>query len=142
MRALKGDPSTPADEADVKLVTKVKDVLRRSDLTDYDGRDPDGARRAGDRQEQHPPSRRARCPEQGSFTLGWTVPCRKTGVTTRGGDCVLGTTADALVPGMVKEGARAIWQMDQVRVFDGGADSDADTAADNRLFFVQGVFVP
>ena len=54
----------------------------------------------------------------------------------------MGTTADALVPGMVKEGARAIWQFDQVRVFDGGADFDADTAADNRLFFVQGVFVP
>ena len=45
-------------------------------------------------------------------------------------------------PGLVKEGARAIWQLDQVRVLDGGADSDADTAADNSLFVVQGVFVP
>jgi hypothetical protein len=78
----------------------------------------------------------------GSFALGWTVPCRTTAATTRGSDCVLGTTVDALVPGLVKEGARAIWQLDQVRVHDGGADFDADTASDNRLFFVQGTFVP
>jgi hypothetical protein len=29
-----------------------------------------------------------------------------------------------------------------VQVYDGGADGDADTRADNRLFEVQGVFVP
>ena len=40
---------------------------------------------------------------------------------------MLETTADALIPGTVKEGARAIWQLDQLRVTDGGADFDADT---------------
>jgi hypothetical protein len=141
VRTLKGNPSTPADEANVKLVTKVKDVLRRSDLTDYTGeiRMELGLRVTDKNNSPHPGGTG---PGTGSFTLGWTVPCRKTGVTTRGGDCVLGTTAEALVPGMVKEGARAIWQFDQVRVYDGGADSDADTAADNRLFFIQGIFVP
>ena len=49
---------------------------------------------------------------------------------------------DALVPGIVKEGARAIWQLDQVRLYDGGADSDGDTAADNSLFADAGLFVP
>jgi WD40-like Beta Propeller Repeat len=141
MRAVKGNPSTSADEANVKLGTRVTDVLRRSGFTDYAGEiRMELVVRVTDRNNTpHPGGPGA---GTGSFALGWTVPCRTTAITTRGGDCVLGTSADALVPGMVKESARAIWQMDQVRVFDGGADSDADTAADNRLFFVQGVFVP
>jgi hypothetical protein len=32
--------------------------------------------------------------------------------------------------------------LDPVRVYDGGADGDADTLADNTLFLTQGVFVP
>ena len=55
---------------------------------------------------------------------------------------MLGTRADALVPGLVQESTRTIWQLDQVRILDGGADLDADTLADNRLFAVSGVFVP
>jgi hypothetical protein len=43
---------------------------------------------------------------------------------------------------VITEGKRAVWELGQVRVFDGGADSDASTAADNTLFAVQGVFVP
>jgi hypothetical protein len=46
------------------------------------------------------------------------------------------------MPGAVVDGKRAIWQLDQVRVLDGGADGDADTTGDNRLFATQGVFVP
>jgi hypothetical protein len=141
VKVFKGDPATAADDADVKLGTKVKDVLRRSDLTDYGGeiRVELGMRITDKNNTPHPGGPG---PGTGSFTLGWTVPCRRTSATTGAANCVLGTMADALVPGMVKEGARAIWQIDQVRVYDGGADSDADTAADNRLFFVQGVFAP
>ena len=42
----------------------------------------------------------------------------------------------------VVEGKRALWQLSQVKVYDGGADGDADTTADNTLFAVQGVLVP
>jgi hypothetical protein len=138
---LTGNPSTSADEANVMLGTRVKDVLRRSGLTDYAGeiRMEVGVRVTDKNNTPHPGGSG---PGTGSFVLGWTVPCSPTAVTTRGADCILATTADSLVPGMVKEGARAIWQFDQVRVYDGGADFDADTPADNRLFFVQGVFVP
>ena len=52
------------------------------------------------------------------------------------------TTADTLAPGSLVEGKRAIWQSDQVRVYDGGPDGQASTAADNTLFMVQGVFAP
>ena len=144
IKVLKGFTSTPTvDEADVKIITRVRDIFRRSDMSDYAGE----ARvelgiRSTDRQNSPYPSATGAGPGTGSFTLGFTIPCRKTGVTTRGGDCVLGTKADALVPGLVKESARTIWQLDQVRVLDGGADLDADTLADNRLFAVSGVFVP
>ena len=40
------------------------------------------------------------------------------------------------------EGDRAIWQLGQVQLFDGGVDGDAETAADNTLFATQGIFVP
>jgi hypothetical protein len=40
----------------------------------------------------------------------------------------------------VIEGRRSVWELDQVRVDDGGGDGD--TAGDNSLFMVQGVFVP
>jgi hypothetical protein len=138
---LRGDPATAADEADLKITTRLRDLFRRSDLTEYAGevRVELGVR-VTDRNNIPYPGGAG--PGTGSFTLSWTIPCRKTSVTTRGGDCVMGTRADALVPGLAKEGARAIWQLDQVRVLDGGADQDADTAADNRLFFVQGIFIP
>jgi hypothetical protein len=35
-----------------------------------------------------------------------------------------------------------VWQFDRVRLMDGGADGDAETAGDNVLFATQGVFVP
>jgi WD40-like Beta Propeller Repeat len=140
-RTLKGDPATPQDEADVRLKVSIKDVLRRSTLADYSGevRIEVGVRLT-DRWNSPYPGGAG--PGTGSFTLGWTIPCRVTGVTTRGGDCVLGTYADALVPGLAREGTRAIWAFDQVQLFDGGADGDADTPADNKLFAVQGIFVP
>ena len=48
---------------------------------------------------------------------------------------------EAITPGMVREGARAIWQLDQVEVLDGGPDGDVDTPG-NTVFMRGGVFVP
>src|SRR6185503_5555560 len=35
LRAVAGNPSTPADEADVRLIASSTDVRRKSDLADY-----------------------------------------------------------------------------------------------------------
>jgi hypothetical protein len=70
-----------------------------------------------------------------------TVPCTGTGPDA-GATCSIVTTADTLMPGTVTEGDRAVWELDRVRLLDGGVDDDADTAADNMLFATQGVFVP
>ena len=45
------------------------------------------------------------------------------------------------MPGAVVEGKRAIWQIGQVQVYDGGSDGLVSTAP-NTLFATQGLFVP
>ena len=46
------------------------------------------------------------------------------------------------MPGTVTELRRTVWGLDRIQVYDGGADSDADTTGDNGVFAMQGVFVP
>ena len=58
-----------------------------------------------------------------------------------GSSCSVATSFDAVVPGSVQEIKRSIWELSQVKVFDGGADGLAATTP-NTLFAVQGVFVP
>ena len=45
-----------------------------------------------------------------------TAQCSATADTTNGSICNLTTSVEALIPGAVKEGRRAIWQLGQVRV--------------------------
>jgi WD40 repeat protein len=132
-----GNPATAADEADVRVDTSLTDVRRRSDLSDYTGEI--GLRlplRITDRNNTG-----AGPATVSDTSLQVTVPCVGTGATTVGSTCAASTTVEAVVPGAVKEGVRSIWELSQLRVYDGGADGDADTA-DNSLFAVQGVFVP
>jgi uncharacterized repeat protein (TIGR01451 family) len=70
-----------------------------------------------------------------------TVPCGQTASAVIGGSCALDTTANALMPGSVQAGNRAVWELGQVRVNDGGPDGVVSTTP-NGLFAVQGVFVP
>jgi hypothetical protein len=69
------------------------------------------------------------------------VPCSATANTAIGAACAISTTANAVVPGSVQTGQRAIWQVGQVQVFDGGPDGVVSTA-NNSLFENGGVFVP
>ena len=68
------------------------------------------------------------------------APCQATpsGVGTT---CAVATSADAVTGGGVVEGKRAIWELGEVRVYDGGADGQAATAG-NTLFARQGIFTP
>ncbi len=69
------------------------------------------------------------------------VPCSATpsGFAT-GGVCAISTSANAVVPGSVHTGKRAIWQLGQVQVYDGGASGVAGSS-DATLFLDEGVFV-
>jgi hypothetical protein len=70
-----------------------------------------------------------------------TVACANTANTAIGGQCATNTTANAVVPGAVKDGKRAIVETGQLQVTDGGADGTVATTP-NTLFEVQGIFIP
>src|SRR5262245_7334412 len=67
--------------------------------------------------------------------------CVATASTTVGGTCTANTSANAAVPGSVKDAQRAVVEIAQLQIMDGGADGQVATA-DNTLFGVQGIFIP
>jgi hypothetical protein len=69
------------------------------------------------------------------------TPCANTTATTEGGRCAITTSANAVVPGAVKDAQRGVVEIGQLQINDGGADGAVATA-DNTLFGVQGVFIP
>jgi len=70
-----------------------------------------------------------------------TTSCVSTASTSIGSSCPFTTTANAIVPGAVKDGKRGIVEIGQIQVFDGGPDGQAATTP-NTLFQVQGIFIP
>jgi acyl-homoserine lactone acylase PvdQ len=137
-----GNPSTPADEADVNMQFSLTDVRRSGDEGDYAGQlqaltevrvtDRDNGESAGGGDDPATVS---------DFPFPATVPCTATADPAVGATCELNTSFDALVPGAVKERDRSIWQLGAVQVFDGGADGLASTSP-NTLFARQGIFIP
>jgi hypothetical protein len=71
----------------------------------------------------------------------FAVPCATTSDTTVGSTCSVNTSANTLVENAALEGRRAIWQLDDVEVYDGGFDGDPSTDP-NTLFETEGVFIP
>jgi hypothetical protein len=76
------------------------------------------------------------------LSFGFSFSCIPTAATDIGSTCSANTTADAVIPGVTPEFKRAIWQLGQVQIFDGGGDGDGDTTGDNTLFEVQGLYAP
>jgi hypothetical protein len=67
--------------------------------------------------------------------------CANTAATNIGGTCTATTSANATVPGAVKDAQRAVVEIQQLQINDGGADGLVGTA-DNTIFGVQGIFIP
>jgi hypothetical protein len=136
-----GNPATPADEANVRIIASVTDVRKASDLSDYTGElQLDQGLRITDRDNTpYPGGSGPATVTDAGFPV--TIPCGATADTSVGSTCAVDTTADAILPNTVKEGRRAVWQVGQVHVFDGGPDGVASTPG-NTLFMDQGVFVP
>jgi dipeptidyl aminopeptidase/acylaminoacyl peptidase len=138
-----GNPGTAHDDARVKFVTRITDLYHKSTLRGYNREVRMELRvRITDRNNTpHPGGPGAATASD--RTLGWTLPCfRPEGQPMAPGQCAIAVWDDALAPGLIPEGKRTLWEIDQIRVFDGGADQDADTLADNRLLGVQGLFIP
>jgi plastocyanin len=123
---------------DVQFITSISDVRNKTGLTDY----------TGELQARLPLNVTDRTngpaldePATGSTAYTFAIPCTATGSATIGSTCSITTTANALTPGAVIANARAIWDLPNVQLFDGGADGVASTAG-NTLFATSAVFVP
>jgi hypothetical protein len=127
-----GDPSTPADEADLSLAAGVTDVRNTSDLSDFSGA-----------LEARLPIRitdKANTPAPGGAGPGtvadsvfsFSVPCSATPDGNVGSSCSVITTADAVLSGAIVEKMRTVWQLDRAELRDGNGD----------VFLTQGLFVP
>jgi hypothetical protein len=134
------DPNN-GDQANVNITFKYSDVRRKSDLLDYTGElRAILTLRVTDRYSGPSLDIPATTTD---IPFGITVPCSITPADpTIGSDCNLTTSADAVTANSIVEGKRSVFEIGQVKVFDGGADGDADTAGDNTLFAVQGAFAP
>ena len=67
--------------------------------------------------------------------------CTATANTGIGGTCSANTSANATVPGAVKDTKRSVVEIGQLQINDGGPDGVTATAP-NTLFSVQGIFIP
>ena len=79
------------------------------------------------------------------FTTEFSWPCAQSGSTFTGSTCNLNTGLNAVLPCCpdgVLDGKRGLWALDAVEIYDGGADGDGDTTADNTVFLRPGVFIP
>jgi uncharacterized repeat protein (TIGR01451 family) len=126
------------DQADVDITAQITDVRLRSDSAAYTG-ELEGVLglRITDRLSgpgSTTPATVADAP------LPFVFACALAGPDI-GGQCNVATTVDTIMPGLVVEGKRSVWQLSEVKVYDGGPDGDAGTA-DNTLFAIQGLFTP
>jgi Tol biopolymer transport system component len=134
--AVRVGPPGGVDDTDVRLRTSISHVMHSSDFSEYLGELRTTARvRVTDKEG-------AVSSTIQDFPLEFNVPCVSTPDPNLKSTCEIVTGLDAVIPGASPEGTRAVWALDQVKVYDGGPDEDADTEGDNSLFVVQGVFVP
>ncbi len=139
LAAIVGPPGTPEDEADMRLTFSLRDVRTRAGLGDYTGEvQVRGTFRITDL-GNGPAADQAGTLQD--LDLPVTVGCVATPDPQTGSTCAVITTLDAVIPGAVDEGARAIWQVGQIEVLDGGPDGDVDTPG-NSTFARQGIFIP
>ena len=76
-----------------------------------------------------------------SIELAWPFACAETASTTTGSTCDVSTSLNSFIPGAARE-KRAIWEISDVRVYDGGTDGDSATPGDDTLFLRPGLFIP
>jgi glucose/arabinose dehydrogenase/PKD repeat protein len=123
-KVLAGTASTAADEADVRLQISITDVRQRTGLTDYTGS-------LLARTTTRVTDRADGTSTIADISLPVNVPCVGTPAGV-GATCAVNTTLDALNPGTIDEGARAVWELVSVELLDSGGE----------VFARPGVFIP
>jgi hypothetical protein len=154
LKVVTGDPTTPADEADVGVIVSIRDIrcsgsppsqpcgdANFSAGPDYLGElEPSLTFRITDKDNTpHPGGPGAATVKDSTVSLA--IACVGTAMSI-GSDCAATTSMDALIPGSVKEKRRAVWALEDVDILDGGPDGDADTPEGDTVFLRQGIFIP
>jgi hypothetical protein len=134
--------ASAGDQGDEEFQISITDVRQKTTLLDYTGElEARMTLRITDRWN----GLCSGCPQPGTATdvpFRFAVPCATTPSGSVGSTCSVTTTANAVLPGTVRESKRSVWQLGQFELYDGGPDGDADTPAGNTLFAVQGLFAP
>jgi subtilisin family serine protease len=125
---------------DVRISFSLTDVRKKTDLSDYAGQlQADQTLRITDHDNGGPSPIETGTTQDANFPV--TVPCTATASTSVGSTCSVATTVNAIVPGALTAGQRSVWELGQIKVYDGGPDGLASTQP-NTLFAVEGLFVP
>jgi hypothetical protein len=133
LRVASCPPCASPTGADVLIDASMLDVRNRPSLTDYTGQlEGRFSLRVTDRFNAASPGD----PQTDAGTVQDTpfkfpLSCAAT-TGSEGGACQVNTSANALVPGSVLDGYRAVWEMGQVGLYDPAG----------ALFATQGIFVP
>jgi hypothetical protein len=124
--------ATPADDSDVKLKVSITDVRQAGDLADYAGQlEARPTIRITDKDNTPSPGG----PGAGTtadLPFPYAVTCTPTGATNVGSTCATTTTAQAVLPGSLTGGKRAVWELQGFDVYDGAG----------ARFLTQGLFIP
>ena len=75
------------------------------------------------------------------FPVDAPVSCNAVTGGPPGGQCLATTTMNAIIPGSVPAGTRAVWEISRLVVQDGGSDGNPATTP-NDTFLVRGLFQP
>jgi hypothetical protein len=144
-RTVLGDPATPANEADIGMAVHVTDVRCRIEITDEPCTNANaraGTDYGGDIELRLPlrvtdrynlPAPAANGPGTGDTTMSFFGSCAITADTAVGSSCSISTSANAVIPGAVREGRRSIVELSQIEV---------RSTITSEVFLRQGIFVP
>ena len=155
-QALLDDRNTGPDEADVRVTAALTDVrckftvdpepgtenfpCRAGELADYTGEIQGYPLvRITDMQNGYQANRPGTVQD---LRFPFTIPCAATPSELVGATCGASTTFDAVLPGAITGGSRAVWAIERADVYDGGIDGVASTQVNNGPFVTQGIFVP
>lgn len=124
---------------DLQISVSTTDVRNKSDLSDYVGElEADQTLRITDLLNG-PSQNETGTMQDVEFPV--TVSCTPTADPGVGSTCAVSTSANAVSAGSITAGYRAIWELGQVKLYDGGSGGTSG-ASDATLFEGQGLFVP
>jgi hypothetical protein len=142
--AIPGDLTTVSDEADLALVVNATDVRNSQSGADYDPA-PAGA------DVTIAPILRLSDTLNGAFLTAsattsdfafpFVVSCTPTADPGTGSSCSANTSADAVTPGAIKEGKKAVLSANRFWLTDSGLNGTRGDG-DDRTFAQQGLYVP